>query len=88
MVTRNSTNEVTNLVVDRATRIRDYIENLIALVGEHPECELKTNWTRGTPFHRAEVVKDIQATANSVAPDKEKYIVVGVDEQTRAMRYN
>lgn len=74
-----------NLAVDRAVRIRDYVEKLVSLVGEHPECELKTSWTRGTPFHRAEVVKDIQATANSVAPNKEKYIVVGVDQQTRAI---
>jgi Schlafen, AlbA_2 len=83
MATAESENNVTNLAVDRAVRIRDYVENLISLVGEHPECELKANWTRGTPFHRAEVIKDIQATANSVAPNKEKYIVVGVDQQTR-----
>jgi len=75
-----------DLAVDRATRIRDYIEQLITLVGEHPECELKRQWVRNTPFHRAEMVKDIQATANSaVTRDMEKYIVVGADQQTRTI---
>ena len=49
---------------DRATEIRDYVERLIAAVGEHHECELKRAWRRDTPFHSAEVVKDIQATAS------------------------
>jgi hypothetical protein len=78
--------EPRQVTVDRATRIRDYVEQLIALVGEHPECEVKKNWPRNTPFHRAEMVKDIQATANSViAPMKEKYIVVGADQETRTI---
>lgn len=75
-----------DLAVDRATRIRDYVEKLISLLGEHPECELKRDWARNTPFHKAEMVKDIQATANAAAtPDKEKYIVVGADQQTRTI---
>jgi hypothetical protein len=74
------------LTVDRLTSIRDFVEQMITLVGEHPECELKKDWRRNTAYHRAEVVKDIQATANSaIAPDKEKYIVVGADEATRTI---
>ncbi len=76
----------TGQAVERATRIRDYVEQLITLLGEHPECELKTSWRRDTAFHKAEMVKDIQATANSaVTPNKEKYIVVGADQQTRTI---
>src|SRR6185369_6993825 len=48
--------------------------------------ELKKNWPRNTPYHKAEVVKDIQATANSSIPvGKDKYIVVGADQQTRTI---
>lgn len=75
-----------SLAADRATEIRNYIERLISLLGEHPECELKTEWPRNTPYHKAEMVKDIQATANSaIALGKEKYIVVGADQQTRTI---
>jgi hypothetical protein len=75
-----------SLAADRATEIRNYIERLISLLGEHPECELKREWPRNTPYHKAEMVKDIQATANSaIALGKEKYIVVGGDQQTRAI---
>jgi hypothetical protein len=74
------------LAADRATEIRDYVERLISLVGEHPECELKKSWPRTTPYHKAEVVKDIQATANSsITPGKNKYIVIGADQQTRTI---
>ena len=38
-----------DLAVDRATRIRDYVEQLISLLGEQPECELKRDWARNTP---------------------------------------
>jgi hypothetical protein len=76
----------TGLAVDRATAIRDYVEQIISVLGEHPECELKRDWPRNTPFHKAELVKDIQATANSaITPGKEKYIVVGADQQTRTI---
>lgn len=74
------------LALARAVRIRNYIEQLVAAVGEHPECELKTSWLRNTPFLRAEMIKDVQATANSaIDTDKEKFIAIGVDEQTRTI---
>jgi hypothetical protein len=74
------------LALARAVRIRNYIEQLVAAVGEHPECELKKSWLRNTPFLRAELIKDIQATANSaIDPDNEKFIAIGVDEQTRTI---
>lgn len=74
------------LALARAVRIRNYIEQLVAVVGEHPECELKKSWLRNTPFLRAEMIKDVQATANSaIDSDKEKFIAIGVDEQTRTI---
>lgn len=70
--------------LDRALRIGDYIEKLISTIGEHPECELKREWRKTDLRDKAEFIKDIQATANSLIPeDKEKYIVVGADEKTR-----
>src|SRR5438045_2516520 len=57
---------------------------MISLVSEHPECELKTNWRRDTPYHKAEFIKDFQSIANSaIPPDSEKYIAIGVNETTR-----
>jgi len=77
---------VPELALERSLRICNYIEELILAVGEHPECELKTSWPRGSQYHRAEMVKDIQATANSaVGEDKEKYIVIGADQQSRTI---
>jgi|ERR1041384_191716 hypothetical protein len=74
------------LALARAVRIRNYVEQLVAAVGEHPECELKKSWLRNTPFLRAEMIKDVQATSNSaIDPDKEKFIAIGVDEQTRTI---
>ena len=74
------------LALTRAARVRDYIEQLVAAVGEHPECELKKSWLRNTPFLRAEMIKDIQSTANSaIDPEKEKFIAIGIDEQTRTI---
>lgn len=74
------------LALARALRIRDYIEQLVAAVGEHPDCELKKSWLRNTPFLRAEMIKDIQSTANSaIDPDKEKFIAIGIDEQSRTI---
>ena len=74
------------LALARAVRIRNYIEQLVVAVGEHPECELKRSWLRNTPFLRAEMIKDVQATANSaIDTDKEKFIAIGVDEQTRTI---
>jgi hypothetical protein len=74
------------LALARALRIRDYIEQLVAAVGEHSECELKKSWLRNTPFLRAEMIKDFQSTANSaIDPDKEKFIAIGIDEQTRTI---
>src|SRR6266446_10990674 len=74
------------LALARAVRIRDYLEQLVAAVGEHPECELKKSWLRNTPFLRAEMIKDVQSTANSaIDPDKEKFIAIGIDEQTRTI---
>ncbi|MDQ5827719.1 MAG: putative DNA binding domain-containing protein, partial [Chloroflexota bacterium] len=72
--------------LDRARRILVYVEEMIALVSEHPECELKREWRRDTPYHKAEFVKDFQSIANSSIPeDREKYIVVGADEPTRTI---
>jgi hypothetical protein len=72
--------------LDRAQRVREYVERLIAEVGEHPECELKREWRRDSVYHKAEFVKDFQSIANSAIPvDGEKYIVVGADESTRAI---
>lgn len=72
--------------LDRAQRVREYVERLIAEVGEHPECELKREWRRDSVYHRAEFIKDFQSIANSAIPiDGEKYIVVGADESTRAI---
>src|SRR5437868_4378643 len=69
---------------ERAIRIRDHIERMIKELGEHPECELKGSWRRDTQYHKAEIVKDIQATANSaIVPNREKYIVVGADQTSR-----
>jgi hypothetical protein len=80
------TTDVQEAALERAVRIRSYIEEMILTVGEHPECELKKTWSRESPYHRAEMVKDIQATANSaIAPEKEKFIVVGADQETRTI---
>ncbi len=74
------------LALARALRIRDYIEQLVAAVGEHSECELKKSWLRNTSFLRAEMIKDFQSTANSaIDPKKEKFIAIGIDEQTRTI---
>lgn len=70
--------------VDRVKRIQEFVEEMIELVSEHPECELKKTWERSSFYHKAEFIKDIQSIANSAIPvDKEKYIAVGVDESTR-----
>src|SRR5688500_17605026 len=70
--------------LERAKRIQLYVEELIATIGEHPECELKRSWRRDTPYLKAEFVKDVQSIANSDIPiETEKYIVVGVDEGSR-----
>jgi hypothetical protein len=51
-------------------------------LGEHPKCDLKREWRRDTPYHKAEMIKGIQATANSaITPGKEKYIVVGAGQR-------
>ena len=72
--------------LDRARRILVYVEEMIALVSEHPECELKREWRRDTPYHKAEFVKDFQSIANSTIPvDREKYLVVGADEATKTI---
>lgn len=85
MPDQTSTASVGQSVVERIDRVRETIERIIGAVGEHPECELKIEWLRNTPYHKAEAVKDIQAIANSsIAPGSEKYIVIGVDEQTRS----
>lgn len=70
--------------LERAQRIRDYIEQMIDTVREHPECELKREWRRDTPYHKAEFIKDVQSIVNSDIPEeKEKYLVVGADEDTK-----
>jgi hypothetical protein len=86
MSSTESEQQSEELALARAVRIRSYIEQLVTAVGEHPECELKRNWLRKTPFLRAEMIKDVQATANSaIDPDKEKFIAIGIDEQTRTI---
>lgn len=84
MPTPDDQNIQIETTLDIALRIRDYIENMIATLGEHPECELKLTWQRNSAYHKAEFVKDIQATANSaISEDKDKYIVVGVNQGTK-----
>lgn len=79
-------NENRENALQRAERVSTYVEKLIATVGEHPECELKGSWKRDNPYLKAEFIKDIQATANSIIPiDTEKYIVVGADETSRTI---
>jgi len=57
---------------------------MIAQTGEHPECELKSEWRRDTPYLKAEFVKDIQSIANSSIPENsDNYIVVGADDVKR-----
>jgi len=86
MPSNQSDEPVKEPALERAIRIRNYIEQMIQTVGEHPECELKKSWSRESAYHRAEVVKDIQAIANSaIAPEKEKLIVIGADQKTRTI---
>jgi hypothetical protein len=66
-------------------QIQQAIEAMIARTGEHPVCELKRGWRRDTLYHKAEFIKDVQSIVNSAIPEgQEKYLVVGVDEDTRA----
>ncbi len=77
-------NTVDESTLDRAQRIRDYVEKMILTLREHPECELKLVWRRDTLHNKAEFIKDIQAIANSVIPfGKEKHLVVGADEKSK-----
>lgn len=77
-------NILAETTLDRAWRISDYIEKLINTIGEHPECELKREWRKTELRDKAEFIKDVQATANSLIPEgKEKFIVVGADEKTK-----
>jgi hypothetical protein len=86
MASNQLSQAVQEAALERAIRIRNYIEEMILTVGEHPECELKRSWSRESQYHRAEMVKDIQATANSaIAPEKEKFIVIGADQETRTI---
>lgn len=80
-----SQNEVkAETALQRAKRVQTYVEELISTTGEHPECELKRSWLRTTPYLKAEFIKDVQSIANSEIPiEKEKYVVVGVDESSR-----
>lgn len=71
-------------VLERAHRIRDFIEQTVQTLGEHPECELKLIWRRDTLHNKAEFIKDIQAIANSAIPEgKDKFIVVGANQTTK-----
>lgn len=80
----NSQSSVIESAPERATRVRDFVERMIVTVREHPECELKREWKRNTPYLKAEFIKDIQSIANSaIVPGQEKYLVVGVDEVTK-----
>ncbi len=86
MPTAEDRNILIETTLDRALRIRDYVENMIATLREHPECELKLTWRRDSAYHKAEFVKDIQATANSsILEGKDRYIVVGVNQDTKAI---
>ncbi len=70
--------------LDRAQRIQDYVEQMIATLGEHPECELKSEWRRDNLYFKAEFIKDVQSIANSAIQEGgEKYLVVGAGEDTR-----
>lgn len=81
-----STNFNDESALDRIQRIQRYVEVMIAEAGEHPECELKREWRRNTPYLKAEFVKDIQSVANSAIPeDRDKYIVVGADDEKRTI---
>src|SRR5262249_12264986 len=69
--------------LDRAQRIQDYVEQMIATLGEHPECELKSEWRRDNLYFKAEFIKDVQSIANSAIQEGgEKDIVVGAYEGT------
>jgi hypothetical protein len=37
--------QLRELALERAIRIRNQIERLFLTLGEHPECELKNNWS-------------------------------------------
>jgi len=57
---------------------------MIATLGEHPECELKSEWRRDNLYFKAEFIKDVQSIANSAIQEGgEKYLVVGAGEDTR-----
>ncbi len=72
--------------LERIQRIQRYVEGMIAEAGEHPECELKREWRRNTPYLKAEFIKDIQSVANSAIPEhRDKYIVVGADDRARTI---
>ena len=84
MPTKSQTEITVETTLERAKRVQAYVEELISTTGEHPECELKKSWLRNTPYLKAEFIKDVQSIANSEIPiEKEKYIVVGVDETSR-----
>jgi hypothetical protein len=51
--------------LDRALRIRDQVEQTIAALGEHPECELKIEWRRNNPYHKAEFIRQWHCTTQN-----------------------
>jgi hypothetical protein len=70
--------------LERAQHTREYVEQLIQTVREHPECELKREWRRDTHYHKAEFIKDVQSIVNSDIPEgKDKYVAVGADEEAK-----
>ncbi|MBX3295459.1 MAG: hypothetical protein KF762_07085 [Acidobacteria bacterium] len=84
MPTKSKTEITVETALERTKRVQAYVEELISTTGEHPECELKRSWLRNTPYLKAEFIKDVQSIANSEIPiEKEKYVVVGVDEVSR-----
>lgn len=71
-------------VVERSMQVRNYVDQVIKHIGEHPEVELKREWRYTTPHGKAECIRDIQSIANSeIAIDSYKLIVIGVAEDTR-----
>jgi hypothetical protein len=68
-----------DVTVDRAVKIRDYIEQLILLVGEIARVNWREIGCENTPFHKNGNREGFQATANSaIARENEKYIVIGL----------
>src|SRR5690242_1652636 len=80
----NNENNLIETTLDRIARVSITVQKIIAQAGEHPECELKRELLRTTPYLKAEFIKDIQSIANSTIKEgSEKYFVIGADESSR-----